>query len=157
MFARRVACQWRLGLAAIWGLALGLLWVGLAGCQPQGPAAGLTVTGAWVRNSPMAERAGAAYFVIQNSGTQADRLLAVRSDIAATIELHETKDMSGMMQMSPVAAIEVPAGGSVALEPGGLHVMLLDLTRTLAAGEKVTLTLDFETEADLVVEAEVRD
>jgi copper(I)-binding protein len=147
MFLRRFAVVWVAVLA---------LCLGLVGCQPRA-AGGLTVSEAWVRSSPMVDRAGAAYFVISNTGRQADRLLAVRSDVAATIELHETKDVGGMMEMAPVSGIEVPAGGSVALEPGGLHVMLLDLTRTLAAGERVTLTLEFETAEDLVIGAEVRE
>ena len=68
----------------------------------------------------------------------------------------ETDAMSGMMSMQEVAAIEVPAGGEVALEPGGYHVMLLDLAAPLADGETVELTLEFEQAGTVTATAEVR-
>ena len=90
----------------------------LAGCG----GGGISVKDAWVRNSPMMERAGAAYMVIENTGPAEDRLLSASADFAEKVELHETKDVGGMMEMSPVEAIPVPANGSVELKPGGLHV-----------------------------------
>lgn len=62
----------------------------------------------------------------------------------------------GMMQMREVDAIEVPAGGSVGLKPGGYHVMLLELAEPLTEGTMVPLTLRFEGFDPVVVEAEVR-
>lgn len=63
----------------------------------------------------------------------------------------------GMMEMRPVDRIVVPAGGEVVLEPGGLHVMLLDLAAPLEAGSSVELTLEFEESGEQVVTADVRD
>jgi periplasmic copper chaperone A len=62
-----------------------------------------------------------------------------------------------MMQMRPVDEIPVPAGATVALEPGGLHVMMLDLAEPLEIGSTIELTLTFEQAGEVVVTAEVRD
>jgi len=138
-----------------WMLAL-TLGVLLAACAPAAPT-GITITEAFARTSPMMERAGAAYMIIHNGGSQADRLLSATTDAAGTVELHETTEVDGMMQMAPVTAIEVPAGGQAELAPGGLHVMLIDLTRELKAGDQVELTLTFENAGEIKVTAEVRD
>jgi copper(I)-binding protein len=130
----------------------------LAACGGSGgTTGGITVSDAWARPSPMMERAGAAYLVIQNNGAAEDRLLSVESDIAKTIELHETKESGGMMEMSPVPNIPVPAGGRTELKPGGLHVMLIGLNRELKAGDKVQLALNFEKAGKIPVTAEVRE
>ena len=130
----------------------------LAACGGSGgTTGGITVSDAWARPSPMMERAGAAYLVIQNNGAAEDKLLSVESDVAQTIELHETKEMNGMLQMSPVPNIPVPAGGKAELKPGGLHVMLIGLKRELKAGDKVQLTLNFEKAGKVPVTAEVKE
>jgi copper(I)-binding protein len=105
----------------------------------------------------MMERAGAAYLVLQNNGAAEDKLLSVESDVAKTIELHETKESGGMMEMSPVPNIPVPANGKAELKPGGFHVMLISLNRELKVGEKVQLTLNFEKAGKIQVTAEVRE
>jgi copper(I)-binding protein len=130
----------------------------LAACGGSGgTTGGITVSDAWARTSPMMERAGAAYMVLQNSGAAEDKLLSVESDVAKAIELHETKEMNGMMQMSPVPNISVPASGKAELKPGGLHVMLIGLNRELKAGDKVQLTLNFEKAGKVPVTAEVKE
>ena len=117
---------------------------------------GITVSEAWVRNPPIADQPGAAYLVIQNGGS-ADKLLSVTSDVAQMIELHQSMESGGMMQMSPVSNIEVPANGKVELKPGGFHMMLMGLTRPLKLGDKVQFTLNFEKAGKIPVTAEVKD
>jgi hypothetical protein len=130
----------------------------LAACGGSGgTTGGITVSDAWARTSPMMDRAGAAYMILQNSGAAEDKLLSAESDVAQTIELHETKEMNGMMSMSPVPNIPVPAGGKTELKPGGLHVMLIGLNRELKAGDKVQLTLNFEKAGKVPVTAEVKE
>ena len=136
-------------------------WVGLlcaaallAGCAGAGR---VTVTDAWVRASPSAGQATGAYLVIKNAGQTDDRLLSVASDVSEKAEMHEMKDVDGMMEMSPVESIAAPAGGRAELKPGGLHIMLVGLKRELKAGDKVTLTLTFEEAGAIQVTAEVRD
>lgn len=131
------------------------LW--LVACSSAGSTAGIAVTEAWARPSPMVERAGAAYMVITNGGSTDDRLISATTEVAATVELHETKNEGGMMAMAPVDGIMIPANGQADLEPGGYHIMLIDLTRALKAGETITLVLTFEQAGELQVTAEVRD
>ena len=143
--------------ALVIGVVL-LAALALAACGgPGGTTGGITVSDAWARTSPMMERAGAAYMVLQNSGAAEDKLLSVESDVAKTIELHETKESGGMMQMSPVPNIPIAAGGKTELKPGGLHVMLIGLNRELKAGDKVQLTLNFEKAGKVPVTAEVKE
>ena len=130
----------------------------LAACGGSGgTTGGITVSDAWARSSPMMERAGAAYLAIQNNGAAEDKLLSVESDVARTIELHETKESGGMMEMSPVPNIPVSAKGRTELKPGGFHVMLIGLNRELKAGDKVQLTLNFEKAGKVPVTAEVKE
>jgi copper(I)-binding protein len=63
----------------------------------------------------------------------------------------------GMMTMQPVESIEVPADGSVALEPGGYHVMLLDVKKELVPGDTIEVTLTFERAGEVTVTADVRE
>ena len=144
----------RVSLVAVVMLAV----LALAACGGSGgTTGGMTVSDAWARPSPMMERAGAAYMVLQNNGAAEDKLLSVESDVAKTIELHETKESNGMMAMSPVPNVSVPANGKAELKPGGYHVMLIGLTRELKVGDKVQLTLNFEKAGKIPVTAEVKE
>jgi copper(I)-binding protein len=85
------------------------------------------------------------YMAIANTGTEPDRLIGIETDFAAKAEVHESKvDASGVGTMDPVPALEIPAGGTVSLEQGGLHVMLMGLTNKLTEGEVHKATLIFE-------------
>ncbi len=101
---------------------------------------------------------GAVYLKLVNTGEVADRLVSAETDVASVVELHETKMEGDVMKMSPVSGgIELPAGETVSLEPGGLHIMLIDLTEDLAPGDKIKLTLNFEISDPISIEAEVRE
>ena len=99
---------------------------------------------------------GAAYFVVTNSGSAADRLIAAASPIGTT-EIHESMmSDDGTMEMRPVNGVDVPAGGSVAFEPGGLHIMFLGVAEPPAVGDTIPLTLTFENASELTLEVPVR-
>ena len=138
----------------------------------------ITVSGQWARNSPMMATAGAAYMTVTSSADDALVKASVDPSVAGTVELHETRmveggmtdttmagmDMTettmpgmGAMEMVPVDKIELPAGEAVALAPGGLHIMLLDLAKPLELGETFTITLTFESGATQDVTVEVRE
>jgi copper(I)-binding protein len=85
----------------------------------------------------------AAYLAIRNQGPRPEALVAVESEVADTVELHDVSMAGGVMRMRTVGSVAVPAGGQVALEPGGLHVMLVGLDRALAEGDSVPLVLRF--------------
>ena len=125
--------------------------VTLAGCEQ----AQLGVEDAWVRLPAVSSRPGAAYFTVKG-GNEATSLLGVSSPAAVRTELHEMKHEGGMMTMSPLKDVAIPAGGTVKFEPGGKHVMLYDLSPELRAGGKIPLRLAFANGKTVEVEAELR-
>ena len=111
----------------------------------------------WSRPSPMTAGNGAVYMMLMNEGGTGDALIGVETDVAEVVEVHETKMEGDVMKMGPVSKVEIPAGGSAALKPGGLHVMLINLQEQLVPGEKIKLTLNFEKSDPLTIEAEIRE
>jgi copper(I)-binding protein len=149
--------------------------------QPAAPAVKLgtlTISDPWVRPAnpmapiptamPGATPAGnmemgatvntASYMVINNSGAEADALIGatVSSELVDVVELHTVVEEGGVMKMSPVEKIEVPANGEVMLKPGGFHVMMIGVKRELKAGDLVKLNLTFEKAGTVEFEAVVR-
>lgn len=156
-----------------------LIAFALAACAPAGSGgASIRAENVWARAAKMSGEAmggmqhshgaesmeyggtkanSAVYMKLVNRGAQADRLLSAQADVCQTVELHETVMQGDVMKMQPVAnGIEVPANGSVELKPGGLHVMLIGLTRDLNPGDKFPVTLQFEKAGTITVQAEVR-
>ena len=120
-------------------------------------AGDVTVEGAYARAVPEGARASAAYMAIENAGSDDDRLIAARTDAARRVELHTHIMENGVARMREVeGGIPAPAGETVTLEPGGLHVMLMGLTRRLREGENVDLTLVFEQAGEIAVTAPIR-
>ncbi len=106
--------------------------------------------------SPTPER-GAVYFMVENSGTEDDRLVAASSDAAGVVQVHETTMADGTATMAEVEGVDVPAGGSVTFEPGGYHVMLMEIPEALEVGSSIDVTLSFEGAGDVDVTAEIRE
>lgn len=137
------------------------------------PVVGVAVDGVWARTSPSMARAGAVYLTVSNPGDQPDALVGATVDasVAARIELHEIAAAgemgsattagghgdAGMMTMQHVDRVEIAAGATVALAPGGYHLMLFDLTEPLVEGDRFDVTLSFEHAGDVTVTADVRD
>src|SRR6185312_6902137 len=88
-------------------------------------------------------RHAAVYLRIENASSESDRLLAVSSPIA-TADVHQSTLDDSIMHMRLSDRVEIPAEGDVRLQPGGTHVMLMDIRQPLRTGDEVTLTLTFE-------------
>ncbi len=114
----------------------------------------LEVSGAWVRQPPPGANA-AGYLVFENAGAEPIRVVGVASDVAARTEIHRSWVEEGVARMRRIDAIEVPSGGEVVLEPGGLHVMFIRPEK-LELGQKVEIRFAVEGQDELVVVAEVR-
>jgi hypothetical protein len=71
------------------------------------------------------------------------------------VEIHESSVEDGVMRMRPVDGVTVSAGALVALEPGGLHIMLMAVSRSLLAGDTIDVTLSFERSAPLAIRVPV--
>ena len=100
----------------------------------------LRVEHAWVREPVPGSGMAAAYAMLENPAAEDMQIVSVTADVAATVEVHETVRSGDVMKMSPLKVVPVAARSSVALEPGGLHLMLIGVTRPLEAGDDVTLT-----------------
>src|SRR5205814_4965088 len=101
---------------------VGALLIGGAAMAQTGQ---VEIKDAWARATPGKAENGAAYLTIQSP--TADRLVSVSTPVAKKAELHTMSMSGGIMQMRPVAGIDVPGGQPVKLKPGGEHVMLLGL------------------------------
>ena len=100
---------------------------------------------AWSRALPPVSTNGAAYFTAMNEGNEAGRIVGASSPIAKRVEIHNHEMNDGVVKMTRVAdGLPVPAGGSVELAPGGLHLMLMGLNEPLVPGKAFPLTLRFE-------------
>lgn len=141
---------------------------------------GLTIASPWARTSPEDTTYGAVYLELTSADGDALTGASVPAAVAGTVQIHETvvadgsSDTTmgmggdratdttmasgmGQMTMQEVDSLELPAGETVALEPGGYHIMLMDLAAPLETGATIEVTLTFEGAGEVVVEAEVRD
>lgn len=138
-----------------------LALVSLLACGVAGPAVAadpVVVRNAWIRAPAPGQPVAGAYMEVTASAKSA--LVAIATPVAERAELHSTTMEGGIMKMRPAERIELAAGKTVKLEPGGLHGMLVDLKRTLKPGDKVPVTLTVQradsSRATIAVEAEVR-
>ena len=97
---------------------------------------------------------GGAFMVLVNKGA-ADRLLGISADVARSAELHEMKMENDVMKMRQVDAIDVGAGQTVELKPGGYHVMFVGLKAPLKAGERFPMKLKFEKAGEVTVDVTI--
>jgi periplasmic copper chaperone A len=97
---------------------------------------------------------GVVYLTITNSGA-ADTLIAVSTPVAAMADLHQTINDNGVMKMRPVHALPIETGKTITLAPGGYHIMLMSLKKTLKQGDNFPVTLTFEKVGTITVTATV--
>ena len=117
----------------------------------------------WVRRAmampdaaPGAPATAAGYVSVLNRGKARDALISATANVAERVEVHETRNMSGMMMMEKVPKVELAPGARVELKPGSYHLMLIGLKRALTPGQTVNLTLEFERAGRVTTRAEVR-
>jgi copper(I)-binding protein len=125
-----------------------------AASGPSASAGSLTLSGARVPQ-PASPDVGVAYFTLTNSGTSTDRLVAAASSVSRSAMPMRDVTQHGASAMVDVKSLVVPADGSIELTPGGTHLMLQRLTRTLAVGDTVVLHLRFAHAGPLTVRVPV--
>ena len=105
---------------------------------------------------PAGARSAAGYLEIVNQGSAPDRLLGVETGGAKRAMLHSTDhDDDGVARMVHLDAVEIPADGTVTLAPGGVHIMLMGLTKPLKEGDEIELTLTLEKAGEVKVKVKV--
>ena len=128
----------------------------LLGAACSGGSDAVEVEDPWGRPSPMSEGNAAFYMDLLGSDTD-DTLVSAASPACGMVELHESQMTDGVMSMQHLPeGIPVPAGETVSLEPGGLHVMCMMVQDPLVEGEAIDVTLVFENTGEVEIEAEVR-
>ena len=105
-------------------------------------AQSVKVANAWARATVPGQKTGSVYVELTSAADTA--LVAAGSPVAARAELHSMTMEGGVMRMRALPRVELPAGKTVKLAPGGMHVMLVDLKQPLKAGEKIPVTLSLQ-------------
>ncbi|WP_334148661.1 copper chaperone PCu(A)C [Microbacterium sp.] len=117
----------------------------------------VTIEDGWVKSAD--EGMSAAFGTLVNDSDQEVTVVSAESSAATMLELHETvENEAGEMVMREIeGGFVIPAGGSIALEPGADHLMFMDLTAPLKAGDTVSVTLTFSDDSTYEFEAPVKD
>jgi periplasmic copper chaperone A len=132
------------GLVAAFALAA--LSVAAAGARAADYDVGsIHITQPWARATPKGASSGAGYLTVTNTGSAPDRLTCAGTDAAAQCQIHTMSMGNGVMKMRPLeGGLEIKAGETVTLKPGGDHVMFVKLKHPLETGKTVEATLQFE-------------
>jgi RNA polymerase sigma factor (sigma-70 family) len=132
-----------------------VLVVGITAC---GGDDEIAVEGVWARTSPKMATNGAAYMQITSPIDDALVGASASSDVAKMVQVHEVvMDDDGAMMMQETPEVELPAGETVSLQPGGYHIMFMELTEPFEVGRTFDLTLEFESGETLTIEVEVTE
>ena len=132
-------------------LAVTVALAGAAALSAPAAAAGdydlgsIHISQPWSRATPKGAATGAGYMTLTNKGATADRVSCVSDDASVQCEIHTMTMEGGVMKMRPVeGGLEIKPGESVALKPGGNHMMFLSLKHPLQQGQTVKATLKFD-------------
>lgn len=109
----------------------------------------------WARPTVQGQQGGGGFLRIVG-GAAPDKLLGASSEIAGRVEVHTMEMKGNVMHMREIGSLDVPAGKTVELKPGGLHLMFMDLKTPLANGSSFPLTLRFEKAGEVKVNVQVQ-
>ena len=129
---------------------LGMIYSSLAG-------ANVTVEDPYIREMPPGQPVTAAFMLLHNNGVDIVRLLSVSSDSAERVEIHAHRHNNGMMRMEKIDSVSLPGGSDFIFQPGDHHLMLINLKRSLTAGDNVRLKLEFNHGEPLIIDVPVRN
>lgn len=135
-------------------LALGL--AAITASAHEFKAGAIAIGHPYARTTAPGQPNGGGFMKFANQGTAADKLLsASAAAVAGSVELHTMRMEGDVMRMRQVDTIELPAGATVELKPGGLHLMFIGLKQPLKAGDKFPLMLRFEKAGEVIVTVNV--
>ncbi len=122
--------------------AVALLPFSASAQKHDGEKSSVVISDAWARTTVPGGRVSAAYMRIRSPA--AAKLVKVETPVSEHVELHNMTMQDGVMEMKAMDAIPIPANKPVELKPGGMHVMLLKVSKPINTGDTVPLTLTFE-------------
>ena len=111
---------------------------------PASALAELEFSDAWIKNLPPTIPVRAGYMTIHNPGPGMLSIVSVRSEAFGSVDVHRSFMQDGMMRMEPVDNIEIEAGASVKLEPGGLHLMMMMPTEPTSPGDEIVVFIKLD-------------
>ena len=117
-------------------------------------AGAITLGHPYARATAVGQPTGGGFMKLINGGGN-DKLLSVSAEVSKTVELHEMKMEGDVMRMRQVDGIELQAGKTVELKPGGYHVMFIGLKAPLKAGDSFPVKLKFEKAGEVTVDVKV--
>ncbi len=120
------------------------------------PESGIEIADAWARPGRI-NGVSAIYMNVLNGSADTDTLISLSSSVAGLVELHETYELDNdMMGMREAVNPVFPGKGVVSMQPGGLHIMLMQLNEVLNEGDQINLILDFALAGEITVTAPVQ-
>ncbi|MDX8404044.1 MAG: copper chaperone PCu(A)C [Mariprofundaceae bacterium] len=134
-----------------------LILFGLLVILPTYAAAEIMVEDAWVRLPPPVADTAAGYMTIRNSSDHDVKITSIATSAADHPEFHAMTMQDGMMHMHKMDKVIIPAKGKINFGPGGNHLMLIDLTKSLKTGEHLMITLETSDGESVMIHAEVKD
>lgn len=130
---------------------------GLGACQQSAPEGShWQVDNAHIRELPPGQSRAAVYVALKNLGPEDRQILHVEAEIAGQAQVHRHSYENGVMKMRHISHAQVPAGRTLVFEPGGYHIMLLDITQPPAVGSEFSVTMEFDGGEPLTFPVEVR-
>jgi copper(I)-binding protein len=114
------------------------------GSSPGPDPARVEARGAWARATAPGQDSGGVFVELRNRGGEADRLVGGSTPAAGAVEIHAMIMDGPVTRMRRQDGVDIPAGGSVGLAPGGTHLMLVGLEAPLEVGSSLPLSLEFE-------------
>jgi copper(I)-binding protein len=116
----------------------------------------IIVRDAWVRVSTALRTSSSAYCRIENTTDAPVALVKITATGAGNAQVHTMTERDGRMSMDPLAKLTIPPHGAIALEPGGMHIMLTDIARPLTLGTTLAMQFTFDNGRTETVDAVVR-
>jgi len=105
----------------------------------------LQISQPWTRATPKGAAVAGGYLKITNTGTTPDRLLGGSTALAKRFEIHEMSMDGGVMKMRELKdGLDIAPGATVELKPGSYHIMMMNLSKPLAKGDRFKASLNFE-------------
>ncbi|TXT24298.1 MAG: hypothetical protein FD134_1613 [Gallionellaceae bacterium] len=134
----------------------GLLALGLAASSTFAGEAEIQVADPWVQAAPPSAKVLAAYLEIKNNGEKPQTLAEITSPVFGQVEIHRTTTRGNIARMEHLKELVIPPRSSVAIKPGGMHLMLMGGKNPLRAGDQVPMTLIFKNGEKIAISAAVR-
>jgi copper(I)-binding protein len=126
-----------LGYKFIFIVLIGFSALNADGMNSQKQKASVDVLDSWIRLTPAVATNSAAYFTLQNNKKTSITVVEVTTEIAETAAMHDVEIKNSMVRMVHLPKLTIPAGGKVVFEPGGKHLMLINLTKKIEPNQEV--------------------